>query len=622
MQKTIRLIGIIFFALIIGAVNLKAQNKFEGYNIIVDATETQREATCAIRYVPPSTQVTIKDLNGNTPLNIKPCGDSGTRISNMSVATGTATFNAAIDGKWCFIGEDKMYQISFAGDSFTKNLTYNWIATPSQPGFYNVKDFGAVGDGMTDDTIAIKSALAYIGSRNGGTLNFPEGDYFIAGGGDPYFKGITLPTGAILVGAGRTITGGPTNNALKKGGTRITLAGPNRAIFRIGECTQGVSIRNMELYAISSVNTYGIEAVGAYLTSEGFLFEWIAFSNFYRGIYAHGLPITTENWQFDFIKVLNCHFIYNQDAGIWIDTRNTEWKISGCFFVNPKATQQVKGNSIYIFRAGAILIEHTYSGGFPTARGGDFITMIDGSLTVINSQCEAMTRSLVYGEATGAGNYSYPLNLIGNVFGDPIDITKRITVVSSGNLYYADSFRSVESVRIYSTGDRFCYDGYVLGCTKPAPQAGFVGGTVMFMTGQPTEGSVPGRPMVIGTDTEIKSNSPVNAQTDSSRPVLSLSSNNTQKPLLSLGDAQSGYKLTFDNRNWLMFQSGSPTQRKGYRFDAPVQLPNLRLTEFQNTQAGNGSMVFCTDCQRNSTPCRTGGNGSPAMFVNGTWECK
>lgn len=45
---------------------------------------------------------------------------------------------------------------------------------------YNVKeDFGAVGDGVTNDTPAISRALAYIDEKGGGTLYVPAGDYVL-----------------------------------------------------------------------------------------------------------------------------------------------------------------------------------------------------------------------------------------------------------------------------------------------------------------------------------------------------------------------------------------------------------------------------------------------------------
>ena len=51
----------------------------------------------------------------------------------------------------------------------------------------SVKDFGAVGDGSTDDTAAIQAALAAIKANGGGTLYFPKstGAYYVARVVDP-----------------------------------------------------------------------------------------------------------------------------------------------------------------------------------------------------------------------------------------------------------------------------------------------------------------------------------------------------------------------------------------------------------------------------------------------------
>ena len=44
---------------------------------------------------------------------------------------------------------------------------------------YNVKDFGAIGNGVDDDTFAIQSALDYIVDNGGGTLYLPKGVYIL-----------------------------------------------------------------------------------------------------------------------------------------------------------------------------------------------------------------------------------------------------------------------------------------------------------------------------------------------------------------------------------------------------------------------------------------------------------
>ena len=46
-------------------------------------------------------------------------------------------------------------------------------ATPAD--WVNVRDYGAVGDGVTDDTMAIRRAVRAVGQ--GGTVYFPAGEY-------------------------------------------------------------------------------------------------------------------------------------------------------------------------------------------------------------------------------------------------------------------------------------------------------------------------------------------------------------------------------------------------------------------------------------------------------------
>lgn len=535
-----------------------SQNKFEGYNIILDVPENQTAATCTIRYAPPTTDITVTDLNPATPMRVRSCSGTDSKITQTGAS---ATLRAsATDYKWCFEGEDQRYRISFRGDQTSGNVVYDWTATPDarNMGFFNVRDFGARGDGKTDDTIAIQSALAFLATRNGGTLQFPEGDYLV--GGIPGYKGIVVPTGVNIQGVSGIQSNSYTNNVVQRSPSRITLVGANRSIFKIGECTERIVLRDIELYARSNENTAGFEAVGAFTSSQDFYFERVVFNNFFRGIYGRGLPITNKAWQFDYIKLNHCRFMFNRDAGIWNDTLNSDWKIEGSLFINPKRQPGQNADSMHFVRAAAILIQDTYGGGFPQALGGTFLKILTtGNITVLTSQTENMTNSFMLNEPeiAGAGDYSYPITFLNSQFGSPVVFKARGTLVSVGSMYGPNTFTANYLLRVYSTGDRFCYDGGTLGC-QGATRKFFDQATVVFMTGQPGDfGKLEGYPTYFGTDVQ---------------------------------------------------------------FGSPVQMPSLPQNQLPAGKA-NGSMVYCQDCRRLTTPCQSGGTGAPAMVVGGQWSC-
>jgi parallel beta-helix repeat protein len=63
----------------------------------------------------------------------------------------------------------------------------------------SVKDFGAIGDGTTDDTVAINAAIASVNSTGGGMVIIPSGNYLVATS-----LSITLLSNVALVGQGQS----------------------------------------------------------------------------------------------------------------------------------------------------------------------------------------------------------------------------------------------------------------------------------------------------------------------------------------------------------------------------------------------------------------------------------
>lgn len=553
-MKKFKVLLPLLFCLVI---NTFAQNKFEGMNILLNVPTDHKALTCALRYVPPSTAITITDLNPSTPMRVSSCSGSGFAGEGATIAqagASTATLRASnSDYKWCFQGEDKMYRFTFQGDSHTGPITYNWIATPDEKtrGFYNIKDFGAKGDGTTDDTTALRSAFAYVAWRNGGVLTFPEGDYLVT-------QTLALPSNITIQGVSGVESNAPTGNYTQRNSTRIKLRGSNLALFRIGECTQSIVMKDIELFAEGNENTYGVEGVGAFNSAQDFYFQRVTFHNFFRGIYAHGLPQTNLGWQFDYVRIDHCRFIYNRDAGIYVNSRNSDWNIMDSLFQMPKKQPGWESDGIHLERVMMVLIQNSFGGGVGGNRGGTFLNILDSQgLSVINCETENMEYTLRYNavDNPGAGDFSVPMLLMNNMFAEAIEFKARRTLVSTGNYYGGNTFKANEWLRVYSTGDRFCLDGIIAGC-RGTGENGFDKATVIFRTGQPAEGNVRGYPTYFGTDVQ---------------------------------------------------------------FAAPPQVPNFALNALPNKP--NGSMVYCTNCRRNSTPCQAGGTGAPAMVVNSQWSC-
>jgi len=71
----------------------------------------------------------------------------------------------------------------------------------------SVKDFGAKGDGLVDDTAAIQATINAASVAGGGTVFFPPGTYLIAAlGTGPHANIINLKSNVTIAGAGRGIS--------------------------------------------------------------------------------------------------------------------------------------------------------------------------------------------------------------------------------------------------------------------------------------------------------------------------------------------------------------------------------------------------------------------------------
>ena len=133
----------------------------------------------------------------------------------------------------------------------------------------NVKTYGAKGDGITDDTVAIQNAIDYVASNSGGTVYLPTGVYRIEGI-------LELDSNIRFVGDGisTVIDGvnGTTNNATiypKYRGSRETYNGAsnfsieNIAFNTSDRSRQGLYFDNCVNYKV--INFWGLNTADHYL---------------------------------------------------------------------------------------------------------------------------------------------------------------------------------------------------------------------------------------------------------------------------------------------------------------------------------------------------------------------
>lgn len=145
-------------------------------------------------------------------------------------------------------------------------------------GSINVRDFGAKGDGATDDRASINNALA--SAPSGGAVFIPAASFAVSGTITvPAGKTLQLDAGATLAlansanatvvnlaGAGSTLTGGTisANGANQSGGSGVTIASG-----ATGAAVRRVTVANAYLYGIYAPNSNYVTIEDCVVTDSG-----------------------------------------------------------------------------------------------------------------------------------------------------------------------------------------------------------------------------------------------------------------------------------------------------------------------------------------------------------------
>ena len=133
-------------------------------------------------------QVQIPEINEELTYDKSEIPDGKHEISSAPIIfesgnkplEGTVEIQNGVIKDYTFVYEDK-YVTSTDGNTEIKDIVKNpeQEIKPTETLFFNVKDYGAKGDGVTDDTMAIRKAVADL-NKKGGTLYFPKGTYIVS----------------------------------------------------------------------------------------------------------------------------------------------------------------------------------------------------------------------------------------------------------------------------------------------------------------------------------------------------------------------------------------------------------------------------------------------------------
>lgn len=145
------------------------------------------------------------------------------------------------------------------------------VQSQRAPLFFDVRDYGALGDGATDDRTALQAAYTAASSAGGGTVRYQKGKTYILGSGvtvsantETDFNGSTVKTKAGVTGFNMFVSGNVNNVRYRNGVVDLNKANvtdPASINLGIGiyfACTNGNSFGN----SVDSVTVQNSHQVG------------------------------------------------------------------------------------------------------------------------------------------------------------------------------------------------------------------------------------------------------------------------------------------------------------------------------------------------------------------------
>lgn len=253
-------------------------------------------------------------------------------------------------GKACHIGNNASGQaVRVTDPSWLPNLSMvGWcdaagaiFVQPHIRATFEVDDFGAVGDGVTDDYASIIAAINAAGST-GGEASLDSKTYLISKTLGP------LPPGLVLSGRGGDVNTG--------NGTIIKFAAATGDAIRICTCVnvntpQDIVIKNIDVQLTNASNT-----LGAAFAMQGGAYAKISDCSA-RGLFAYGIVLDgAESVDIDNFRAWNSNT--GTSYGLWLvegagrDRSLSSWTVTGSTNVVQVSRMDINGPTFGVLESG------------------------------------------------------------------------------------------------------------------------------------------------------------------------------------------------------------------------------------------------------------------------------
>jgi hypothetical protein len=266
-------------------------------------------------------------------------------------------------------------------------------STNGSTGAFNVLDFGALGDGVTDDRTAINNAITAVNAAGGGVLLFPAGKVFT------HANTITISANVTIMGYGAELkaTDNPTAST---GNQQVICSGDNISIYGLKLSSVNDGVTKGSPHKLQSVGTS---------TIKNLLLKNIEITS----ALDMGVLISNVNG----FRMAGCYIHDCNADGIHLTNGTTNFSITGCVVSNTGddniAVVSNQANGVYCTRG---VISNNVCTGNRTTAGRNIAVAGGKDIVISNNMCADSNNAaiMVMADTNGTTFGCEDISVIGN----------------------------------------------------------------------------------------------------------------------------------------------------------------------------------------------------------------